>query len=332
MLLTRTNFDRKGIIRLGIVGVVMLAPVLGQMLLARDFFTVNVEGMGEISEVQSPLKLWRDSNSFDYVSSIYTHLLLLVPVTALLCAWKIWKEREPARLVFWIASLAGVTLLTMQLRLQYFGSFALYLPWILLLEDFSRTEWARTRSIKPEYVWAATGVALIFAYSNGLQHYLFERHALAGDPYYGLTRPVYTPFAAACREHPGIVLAEPNDGHYIRFHTNCPVIANNFLVTARQAERTKHERELLGMTAAQVYERAPEVSYVFVRNNALFYSLPDGSLEFAPDGVEGYPEYALVNELLRADRENLPAHYRVVGELKADDAKWPYARVFAIDR
>ncbi len=128
------------------------------------------------------------------------------------------------------------------------------------------------------------------------------------------------------------MLAEPNDGHYIRFHTNCPVIANNFLVTARQAERTKRERELLGMTAAQVYERAPEVRYVFVRNNALFYSLPDGTLEFAPDGVEGYPEYALVTELLRVDREKLPAHYRIVGELKDEDGTWPYARVFAIDR
>ncbi len=136
VLLARTSFDRKGIVRLGIVGVVMLAPILGQMLLAKDFFTVNVAGMSEISEVQSPLELWRTSNSLGYVSSIYTHLLLLVPVTAPALRLENLERTRTARA--WCSGsrgLAGIALLAMQLRLQYFGSFALYLPWLLLLED-----------------------------------------------------------------------------------------------------------------------------------------------------------------------------------------------------
>ncbi len=327
VLLARTECNRAGVIKLGLTGIVMLAPILGQMALARDFFTVSVEGMEDISEVQSPLELWRRSSSLAYVLTLYTDLLFLVPVTALLCAWKIWRERDPVRTLFWVASLAGVLLLSMQLRLQYFGSFALYLPWLLLLDD-----WVRKGSVKPVYAWGACVAVLAIAYSSGIRHYMFEQQAVAGDPYYAITRSLYAPFAQACHEKPGVVLAEPDDGHYIRFHTDCSVIANNFLVTAHQAERTHEERELLKLPAKEVPARAPYVRYVYVRGNSLFYSLPDGTMQFAPDGVEGVPQYPLVDELLRADRHSLPDHFHLIYELKSTEAKRPYARLFAVDR
>jgi hypothetical protein len=327
VLLARTQLNRAGMLRIGIAALLMLAPILGQMALARDFFTVSVEGMGEISEVQSPLELWRRSGSLGYVVSLYTYLVFLAPATPVLCAWKIWREPNPVRAVFWIASLAGLVLLTIQMRLQYFGSFALYLPWLLLLDD-----WVRKGTIKPAYVWAPALAALTIAYLPGLRHHIFESQAAAGDPNYEVTRALYAPFAQVCRAQPGVVLAEPNDGHYIRFHTNCPVIADNFLVTPRQAERTRKERELLELSAKELITRAPNVRYVYVRRKSLFYSEADGSMRFAPDGLDGFREPALVEELLGAEANALPDHYRLIVDLKAAGGTRPIARLFALDR
>jgi hypothetical protein len=326
VLLARTQANTRGIIVLGLTGSTMLVPILGQVALAREFFAVSIEGMGAISEVKSPLRLWQQSGSIIYFLSNYTGLFLLTPATAALCLWKIWRERDPARSVFWIASLAGLALLVMQLRLHYFGSFALYLPWLLLLED-----WLRKGTLKPVFAWGACAAVVVFSYLPGITGHLFAPQAAAGDPYYELTQPIYAAFAQACREKPGIVLAEPNDGHYIRFNTNCSVIANNFLVTQQQAERTREERALLGLPAKDVLTRAPAVRYVYVRRSSLFYSGSDGRLRFAPDGVPGYPEPALVDELLSADKNALPEHYRMIVELVANGGTRPYARLFAVD-
>jgi hypothetical protein len=326
VLLARTERNKKGFILVGLIALAMALPILGQMALARDFFTVSVEGMDEISEVQSPWQMWRRTQLFSAVSSLYSSLVLIAPLVVIACARQLWRERASARVLFWFASLAGTLLLLMQLRLQYFGSFALYLPWLLLLDD-----WVRARSIKPVHAWVPCAAVLALAFSPGVRYHLFASQAVAGDPNYAVTRALYQPFAQACQEKPGIVLAEPDDGHYIRFHTNCAVIANPFLVTQRQAERTREERALLALPARDVAARAPYVRYVYVRSSSLFYTTPNGALQFAPDGIEGAPEYPLVNELLNADGASPPAHFRLLYELKVAEARRPYARLFAID-
>jgi hypothetical protein len=327
VLLVRTQADRRGIVILAVTGLVMLAPILGQVALARDFFAVSIEGMDTISEVKSPLRLWQQSGSAFYFLSNYTGLFLLAPLTAGLCLWKIWRDRDPARTVIWFASFAGLVLLVMQLRLHYFGSFALYLPWLLVLE-----EWLRKGTSKPALAWGACAGLVLLAYLPGITGHLFEPQAPAGDPYYELTQALYPAFAQVCRQKPGVALAEPNDGHYIRFNTDCSVIANNFITTRQQADRTREERALLRLPASEVLVRAPSVRYVYVRRSSLFYSGPDGHLRFAPDGLEGYPEPALVDELLNADKNAPPEHYRMVVELVANGATRPYARLFEIER
>ena len=139
VMLSRVSLARRGVLIVAGTALLMLVPIVGQMALAKDFFTVSVEGMDKISEVQSVWELWRRSQSLGYVSDLYTYLVFLVPVTALLCAWRLWREADAARCVMWIASVFGLILLVMQLRLQYFGSFALYLPWLVLLDNRSRT-------------------------------------------------------------------------------------------------------------------------------------------------------------------------------------------------
>ncbi|MBX5460024.1 MAG: hypothetical protein IRZ28_02945 [Steroidobacteraceae bacterium] len=310
----------------------MIAPIIGQILLARDFFTVSVEGMDQISEVQSVWLLWTRSGSIGYVAGMYTHLVLLLPATVLLCAWRLWRDREPSFILFWSACLLGLPMLLMQLRLQYFGSFALYVPWLVLLDGWAREHSVGRMKVKPSHVHAFTALALGLAYAYPVNARLFESHVVAGDPNYAVTSPLYAPLARACERNPGVVLANPDDGHYIRFHTRCDVIGNNFLLTRQHAEKVAFEHELLSLKAVDVPRRAPYVRYVYVRRDSMFFSTPEGTLEFAPGDYAALPDLPLVRELLNADATNLPAGYTLMYELRLNDAAGaPYARLYSID-
>jgi hypothetical protein len=332
VLLCRLPFSAKSIGIFAGVGVVMIAPIVGQIALARDFFTVSVEGMDQISEVQSVFELWLRSRSFGYVASIYTYLIVLVPVTAIVCAWRLWKDRDPARCLLWISCLFGLAMLVTQLRLQYFGSLALYLPWLLLIDDRVRAGFLARIQLKPAFVWAGAAVATAIAYAPGVTAHIFEQQVIAGDPNYVVTSQLYVPFARECERAPGVALANPDDGHYVRFHTKCAVIGNNFLLTRQHAEKVAYARKLLSMPAGELEKAAPFVRYVYVRRDSMFFSTPDGQLDFAPGDYPTLPDLPMVRELLGADPARLPPHFRMVYELRLNGVNGaPYARLFAIE-
>jgi hypothetical protein len=181
-------------------------------------------------------------------------------------------------------------------------------------------------------ILAALAVALVLAYVPGVKR-IFERKALANDVYYQITRPIYPALAEACAHAPGTVLAEPFDGHYIRFHTNCSVIANPFLVTPLNEAKFLEERRLLELPAARLQAQAPYVKYVFVRRKNIFYTLPDGSTATMPEGNPNDPDPALVRELLATPVTQLPPHFRLIKELffSKEEHTLPYARLFALD-
>ncbi|MEO8018548.1 MAG: hypothetical protein ABI769_12090 [Pseudomonadota bacterium] len=59
---------------------VLLLPVLGEAWFASRFFTASVGDMREISEVQSPLELWRSGASVTYLAGMYSYLLFIAPL------------------------------------------------------------------------------------------------------------------------------------------------------------------------------------------------------------------------------------------------------------
>ena len=48
---------------------------------------------------------------------------------------------------FWLCCLFGLALLLTQLRMQYFGSFALYLPWLVLADPGTHAASKHTKLI-----------------------------------------------------------------------------------------------------------------------------------------------------------------------------------------
>jgi hypothetical protein len=323
VILERTQRGVRGGLTLGVTVVAALAPLLGQIALAGDFFTVSVAGMDNISEVQSPLRLWQRHGTPVFVTSLYTGLIWLAPLTLAYCGWRLWSERDAARSHVWLTSILGLTLLLMQLRLQYFGSFALYLPWMILADDLSRRP-GRLFAWTP----ALVAVLLAVAWVPSFRNQLFASHAVAGDGNYTVTHSMYLALRKACAESPGVVLANPNDGHYLRYHTGCSVIGNNFVVTEQHAEKLTEEKRLLTLRAADLLHAAPHVRYIFARSDTMFFSTPEGRLEFMPGDYPGHPNAPLVRELLYAQREQLPPQFELLYQLRSGDQT--YARLFAI--
>ena len=61
----------------------------------------------------------------------------------------------------------------------------------------------------------------------------------------------------ACAEDPGVVLADTNAGHYIRYFTDCSVIANNFLLTEQQFQKADEVYRLFALPHEQLTRQAP---------------------------------------------------------------------------
>jgi hypothetical protein len=62
-----------------------------------------------------------------------------------------------------------------------------------------------------------------------------------------------------------VVLAEPGEGHLVRYFTKCSVISNNFRLTPTDVEKIKESLDLISQPLDFMRQRAPEVKYVIAR-------------------------------------------------------------------
>jgi len=283
-----------------------------------------VLGAQDISEVQSLWQLWQARGSLRALTDLYSFFVVLWPATVVLCAWQAWRERDAARGYFWLASLAGLLMLASMVRMHVFGTFALLLPWLVWLQR--RLAVTKLPPAVTRGAWALAGLAAV-----GSALPSFSTMKIAGDdPYYALTHEVYAPLAELCRRDPGVVLASPDDANYVRYHTDCPVIANNFLLTPQHEAKIREVRGLMTLSPRQLAATAPQVRYVFVHRMSLF-TLSGGRMRFLPGGDPGNPDPPLVRDLIDASPQSLPPRFVLVKELAFErPAHVPYARLFAI--
>lgn len=316
---------RRGALLAGLC-VLLAAPAGGQVLIAHKFLGATVEGMGRIAEAQSPWTLALEGRLRE-LAQFYSYLIVLAPVTFGFSAYALWRERELYRVLFRITCCAGLLLLALQLRMHYFGSFALYLPLIVYADETFRGDVERERQ-----AMGVCALVLLLCYVPGLQFTLLVRKVTGNDPYYALTYDIFPDFARQCARAPGIALASLDDGHYIRYHTNCAVIANNFLLTPQHERKVREVRALMEMSPRELQSAAPYVRYVYVRRMSLFRRRPEGGLQFMPGGDPSSPDPALVRELLERPPDNLPPGFRLLKELAFErPAHLPYARLFMIE-
>jgi len=325
VLLQKTTLSRKGVVIVGLTVALMALPVLSQTLLAGRFLSVSIEGAERINEQQSVWDLAGDLGGLRGMFGMYTYLVVLLPAALIVAAWRAWRGREPHEILFWIATALGLTLLASMIRMHPFGSFALYMTWVVLVDERVRAgKWQARPAL------LGLGLILLIAYVPGLQSTFTGRKTQSNDPYYALAHELYERLGEECAKHPGIALATLDDGNYLRYHTDCQIIANNFLLTPQHEAKVREVRELMSLSAAELRQRAPHVRYVLARRSTLFQPT-QGGIAFVPGGVPEL-DYPLVNELLAASPELLPPGFRIVQELAFEKPQHvTYARLFAIE-
>ncbi len=168
---------------------------------------------------------------------LYSGLLLLAPLLALAGLYLALTEKQALPVAFGVFSVFGLGLLLMQYRLNYFGLCFLLAGPFYFIDRFSRPD-----SSRRALVFLGALVLFALAFRPPLSGPLFRVLPIAGDHLYQSTRALYPALKAACEKEPGTVAAASQFGHYIRFHTRCSVISNNFLLTEQHFAKVRRGR------------------------------------------------------------------------------------------
>jgi hypothetical protein len=304
--------------------VLLLLPLAQQVLVGRAFLAGTIERLAGIAEMRSLESMTRAPYGRRELSQSYSLLVWLLPFTVAYCAFMAWQERANGRIFFWLSCIGGAALLSTQLRMQYFGSFALYLPLLVLAERIVAAH-AQHRKV----VMLCTSLALLMAYWLPVRHQLLLRPVLAGDDNFRSLRPILGDLQKACADEPGVVLADNDAGHYIRYYTQCSVIANNFLLTRQHEDKIRLMDHLTSLSATALPREAPYVRYLLLRPLSIVRT----------QGKVNYKSYSaqsprLVTELLLAPVTELPSRYMLIEQANiraSNEAESvPYIRLLKI--
>lgn len=328
LLITRLQPTRRGIGSLAVIAALLLTPLINQIAYARSFVDGSLGMLSVIQEMRSPLQWVRDGQWVP-VTKFYSALFFLAPITFGLCVFRSWRERTSPRLLFWVWCVFGLPLMMTQIRMHYFGTFALFLPWLVVAQEVG--------SWRPELHKRSLLVAsllLVLAYSQVLRYQLIAPTPPAGDQGFANLYPAFEPLRHACEQDPGVVLADTNAGHYIRYFTKCSVIANNFLLTAQQFAKVDLVYRLFALPAEQLPKEAPFVKYVLTRPSDIGAT---GNDQFKYRFFGDYPT-DLGKQLLLAPLDRIPPGYQLLFRVTMQKrlpegdrtVEVPYARLYKI--
>jgi len=329
LLMSVLPHTRRNLLVLWTLGVILLLPIVHQIYVAHGFLMGTIKRLDIIAEMQSVRQMAERPGGFVYVSSMYTMFIWLWRVTLAMCVGFAWRERASGRLFFWVCAISGLILLPLQFRMHYYGSFALFVPWLVLAEALVR-KWEPRR----KFVMLVTSLAFLLLFSMSLRYSVPAALFIGTDDTFKPTVQILAELRKACAKEPGIVLADNDAGHFIRYFTDCSVVANNFLLTKEDAAKTELVEHLMALSADELPRAAPYVRYVFVR---------PVRIERTPDGTGlRYVSYSqaeqttLLSDLLLQPLANISPHYKLVSEVvmpTADpDQQLPFMRIFEVAR
>ena len=89
--------------------------------------------------------------------------------------------------------------------------------------------------------------------------------ALGSDPEYGNALPLLLELQRQCAQDPGIVLASTDDGNGVLYHSDCSVIANNFVLRPEDARHIDEITRLMQLDPAEIRRQRPDIKYLLLR-------------------------------------------------------------------
>lgn len=319
------QFNKNNVGLLAILGLVLVSPLFAKILTGAAFLGGDLVYLDQITEVISPISRLTDMGGILWLAAFYSYLVFLTPVLILVFAVRGAQSREPQSVFFSICVVLGLLLLLTQIRFNPFGTWALLIPSALLVQEFSRRSGI---SMLATTAGALLIVALVF--QPALKSRLIRKYPVGLDYEYAASRSLFKSLAESCAADPGVVISYSDDGHYIRYHTDCSVIANNFIMTPQHEEKIVEVDRKLQLDPEQFLEQVTGVDYVFVR---MF-----GSFEEGPNGIQASPIERVISRnsplfIGLTFGEDIPPEYQLIDEIPVGGGRdFAFARVYKIVR
>lgn len=303
---------------LGLLGVLALWPAVDGLDLGVTFLGGQLESTGQILEVYSPYRVALELGDAFRAPPLLYFLWLALPAS-LFALYVAIKRPEPGLQYFALAALMGLTLLQLQSRLHVFGALALVAS-PLLAARLAAERWG----LHARRIMAFTALLFVVALLP-VRHAFGFRWQLAGAPGYAEIRGVFPVMAEACRARPGVLLADTEAGHWVRYHSSCDVIGNLFLLSPQQQAKARETDALMTLAPAALLAARPDVSYVLAFHNARVDPRQEPDLEALR------VQLPALEAALLGPPETLPPEFRPVWALDTPGGQ-PYARLFRIER
>jgi hypothetical protein len=279
-------FSRRNLLVFTALCVALVLPLLSALLFSKGFLSGDLSVIGGIDEIHSVFFIADRPDGIQRINQLYTLLIWTAPIAWLASLVMILRDREAAATYFWVACVFGLTLLPLQLRLASFGVFYLYLPLLVVTSRVLLKRPRMTPILLPGVI-----AMLVLAYYPTIRHQIFGPDLPAADMEFATLQPLIPVLRDACATEPGIVLAQPGDGHLVRYFTNCAVISNNFRLTPLDVAKVRESLDLIEMPIDRMRATAPQVKYVIARLVAPVESPNPILFEELLDSTGKRPEY-----------------------------------------
>lgn len=302
-------------------------PLLGIAIYGTTFVAGDLDTLKNIAEVKGISAILK-SRGLRWLVDYYSGLVLVIPIILGLSLFVAVRKQTPLAVrYFAVASVGALVLLAMQFRFHPYGSFALFLPLIAAFDHYGK---AHARQLA---AGAALTLLVSASYALPVKDRLFAEQEPGNDVYYGLTRSAYPVLRKLCSDAPGVVLAGSDAGNYIRYHTDCSVIANNFLLTPQHAAKVAELNARLEMTPDELLRAEPRIRYVLITLADIATGAAAGGVEpmvlSSPKDFAG-AKPALAGALMSAEPNSLGPRYRLLMDYRYGQDGIPLARLYEI--
>lgn len=239
-------------------GLLLSIPLLTEIISVEGFLTRRIARLGGIMEARSPWPLIFD-NPRAWLLGFYSILFALAPAVWLGSVWAAFRSRSLGFVYFSVFAVMGLMLAFVQVRLQYFGLAFMIMGPLLF------GQWLRTR-IRGSRIPVLIALLALYGVAVGypVKERLFRSLPIGLDHYYGLLTGALPVLKSVCDADPGVVLTYNDAGHYVRYHTECSVIANNFLLTTQDEMKIAEIDRLFSMSVDQLLRTRPDIDYLLM--------------------------------------------------------------------
>ena len=302
-----------------VVAVLAALPVVGVLGFAQRFMSGQLESIQNIGEVLSPYRLYAEFGE-EFSTRLYSWLLWASMPMMLFNAWLALKARETHLQFFGLAAALGLALFQLQYRFHVFGELAL-LATPMLAIHLTQQRW-------PQYANRVliTGCIAFLATMVPIRHHWTQQWTPGGHESYLPLSGAFPVLRKKCAERPGIVLVDFNAGHWIRYHSDCSVVANQFLLTPQHAGKVIESTKLMSLTLDGLLKVKQPIRYVLVFHKVyVLPGIPEPNLKALLPGM------LPLEERLLGSLEGVPPQYRLLWSYTTP-ARQTYARLFEIVR